>query len=118
MTKAKGPTIKGPTEAEVRAMITEAKRAVNGLKGDIRTALLEGAPTSGLRDQLADTRSRISRWEAMLKDAAEEKQKVIAERVATLRLEIGVAAVAKVRDLLTTLQPPPFPAAQVQGVSQ
>jgi hypothetical protein len=110
--------IKSPTEAELRAMIAEAKRTVTDLEASIRSALLEGAPTGGIRDQLADAKSRIARWEAALQEIEDHVAKVAVDRVAALGLEIGVAAVAKVTELLATLQPPPFPAAQVQGVSQ
>jgi len=108
--------IKGPSEAELSAMIAEAKRAVNGLKGDLRTALLDGRPTSAIRDGITDARSRIRGWERLLEDAAAEKQKVIASRVASLRFSIAAAATAGISDRLSALQPPPFPVAETQGI--
>jgi len=107
--------IKGPTETELHNMIAEARRTVRDLKDGIRAALLAGAATGGLRDQLADTRSRMSGWAGLLEDAAEEKGKVVAARVAGLRLQIGVVATARVADMLAGLQPAPFPTVQTQG---
>jgi len=107
--------MKPPSEGELRSMIGDAKRAIKDLNGDIRAALLNGAPTGGLRDQLADVRSRISGWENMLEEIAEQAAKVITDRVAAHRLQIGVSATARIAEVLAGLQPPPFPTAQIEG---
>jgi len=96
-------------------MVGQGQRTLKELRAAVRGALIDGKETAGIRQQIAEFRGRVAEWEAAIEEIAAQEAKVITDRIAALRLEIGVAATARVADMLAELQPPPWPTAQTQG---
>jgi len=105
-----------PSEHELRAMVGQGLRDMKDLKAAVRGALVNGTATGALRDQIAELRGRVADWGAAIEEIAAREARVITDRIAALRLDIGVAAAGRVADLLAGLQPPPYPSAQIEGM--
>jgi len=97
-------------------MVAQGRRDLKALKAAVRGALIDGTATGALRDQIAELRGRVAEWEAAIEEIAAHEARVITDRIAALRLDIGVAAAGRFADVLAGLQPPPYPSAQIEGM--
>jgi hypothetical protein len=102
-----GTTIRDDADLHARA---------EALRGDLadadrrlRTALVDGSPTSAIRIEIADLVAGIEHLAARQREAEMAEEQRRADKIAVEAEQLAAAAVARVSAKLGALQPPPTP---------
>lgn len=84
-------------------------RDLESLRADLRSALLAGGDTSGIRQAIAEAEAEQRAAAERQAQEAAERDAVEAERIRSTADSIAAAAVARLAAVTEALRPPPAP---------
>jgi uncharacterized protein YfaS (alpha-2-macroglobulin family) len=96
-------------ETDLHARIAELRRQHDATAGAIKTALISGADTAGLRAAHAETARAICSLEQRLADDASQRQAASQEAISAVAGVIAADAANAVTNLLVRLAAPEHP---------